>query len=100
MNENRKIHGIVLRAAAVLLVMVLLTTGVVSGRYARYVTTVSNSDSARVAAFVFDVTEQELGWQLNLDSLKKPGDQQSFAFTVTNATEAGKISEDEVTGRP
>ena len=93
MNENRKIHGIVLRAAAVLLVMVLLTTGVVSGRYARYVTTVSDSDSARVAAFVFDVTEKELGWQLNLDSLKKPGDHQSFAFTVTNATEAGRISE-------
>lgn len=92
-QKEKNSSPVVLRLAAVLMILVLLTTGVVSGRYARYVTTASHSDSARVAAFVFDVTEQGLGWQLNLDSLQKPGDQQSFSFKVTNATEAGKISE-------
>ena len=44
MNENRKIHGIVLRAAAVLLVMVLLTTG--SRKKVRF--PVRNSATSRI----------------------------------------------------
>ena len=49
-------HIFVMRLAAVLLSLVMLTTGMVSGRYARYVTSATGSDSARVAKFT--VTQQ------------------------------------------
>lgn len=55
MNENRKLHAVVLRIAAVLLVLVMLSTSMVAGRYARYTTTASGYDAARIARF--SVTE-------------------------------------------
>ena len=51
MTENRKAHVIVLRAAAVLLILVMLSTSMVAGRYARYTSSASGNDSARVAKF-------------------------------------------------
>jgi len=48
MKKNR-----MMRLASVLLVLVLLTTSVISGTFAKYVTTVSNEDSARVARWGF-----------------------------------------------
>lgn len=55
MKENRKPHVFMLHAAAVLLILVLLSTCMVAGRYARYTTVASDEDSARVAKF--SVTE-------------------------------------------
>lgn len=51
MTNNRKPHVIVLRLAAVLLILVMLSTSMIAGRYARYVTTATFEDSARVARF-------------------------------------------------
>jgi len=51
MRKKADIHIMVMRLAAVLLSLVMLTTGIVSGRYARYVTGATGSDSARVAKF-------------------------------------------------
>ena len=51
MFDNRKPHVIVLRLAAVLLILVTLSTSMIAGRYARYTTTASASDTARVAKF-------------------------------------------------
>lgn len=48
---NFDFHVFVMRLAAVLLSLVMLTTGMISGRYARYVSGASGSDSARVAKF-------------------------------------------------
>ena len=45
-----------MRMAAVLLVCVLLTTSVVSGTYAKYITSADSSDSARVANWGFERT--------------------------------------------
>ena len=59
-----ELHTIVLRLAAVLLSLVLITTGMVSGRYARYVTSASGSDSARVAKFT--VTQSILQGETDL----------------------------------
>lgn len=50
-NKKWEFHTITLRLAAVMLMLVLLTTSIVSGRYARYVTTATGSDEARVAKF-------------------------------------------------
>ena len=51
-------HIFVMRLAAILLSLVMLTSGMVSGRYARYVTSAAGSDSARVAKFT--VTQEIL----------------------------------------
>lgn len=51
-------HTFVMRLAAVLLSLVMLTTGMISGRYARYVTSATGSDGARVAKFT--VTQQSI----------------------------------------
>lgn len=47
-----------MRLASVMLVLTLLTTCGVSGTYAKYVTTASASDTARVAKFGVEITSQ------------------------------------------
>ena len=49
--DIRKLNLILMRAVAALLMMVLVTSGMVSGRFARYVTTATYEDGARVAKF-------------------------------------------------
>ena len=44
MADNRKLHVIVLRLAAVLTILVLLSGSLAAGRFARYTTTVTASD--------------------------------------------------------
>lgn len=84
MNDNRKPHVIMLRAAAVLLILVALSTGMVAGRYARYTTSASGMDSARVARF--SVTES--GNVTELLSLSiSPGTAQNVTVTVANDSE-------------
>lgn len=90
MNGNRKPHIFVLRAAAVLLVLVLLTTSVVSGRYARYVSTASGGDRARIAAYVFDVHD-DVGTYIDVSDIRNPGDSKTYQFTVRNHN--GAVSE-------
>ena len=72
-----ELHTIVLRLAAVLLSLVLITTGMVSGRYARYVTSASGSDSARVAKFTVTQSilqgETDLAQTIPMPEIK-PGD--------------------------
>ena len=70
-------HIFVMRLAAVLLSLVMLTTGLVSGRYARYATSETGSDSARVAKFT--VTQSILQGETDLTQTIpmpeiKPGD--------------------------
>lgn len=82
MFENRKIHVIVLRTAAVLLVFVMLSTSLVAGRYARYSTTVTASDSARVAGYQISVSSSS-GNDITL-STESPA---SYTFSVASASE-------------
>ena len=51
MKKNR-----MMRLASVLLVCVLLTTSVISGTFAKYVTSVESTDEARVANWGFTAT--------------------------------------------
>ena len=51
MAKKRTTHGMVLRLAAVLLILVMLSGRLAVGRFARYTSTVTASDSARVAKF-------------------------------------------------
>ena len=81
-----------LRAAGVLFALVLITTWMTTGLLARYVTTASGTDDARVAAFVFHVKDKEKTIQLTLDGLTVPGAEKAYTFEVTN-TRNGKTSE-------
>ena len=54
--DFRKINTILMRVFAVLLMLVLLSTAMVTGRFARYISSASGSDSARVAKFDVDYT--------------------------------------------
>lgn len=60
----KKLSNFLMRVAAVLLVLVLFSTAMVSGRYARYVSSASGSDSARVAKFQItesgDILDREI----------------------------------------
>jgi len=52
----QKFNTILMRVIAVLLMLVLLSTAAVTGRFARYISSSSGSDSARVAKFNVDYT--------------------------------------------
>lgn len=93
-NRSRQldINAILMRTVAVLLMLVLVSTGIVSGRYARYITTATAEDSARVAAFVFDVNDAE-GHTFDLSSVSKPGDSVRYAFEVTNKNGSDRLGE-------
>lgn len=63
-----------MRAASFLLVAVLLTTSVISGTFAKYVSTVSGTDTARVAKWAFSVDDVDI----DLTTVK------TFEFDVFN----------------
>ena len=85
-----ELHTIVLRLAAVLLSLVLITTGMVSGRYARYVTSASSSDSARVAKFTVTQSilqgETDLAQTIPMPEIK-PGETVIIDVVVEHDTE-------------
>ncbi len=87
MKENRKPHVFMLRAAAVLLILVLLSASMVAGRYARYTTTASGSDSARVAKFHVthsgEIPEAVQTIRVNL----RPGEKCPYSIQVVNDSE-------------
>jgi len=58
MRKNRMLHVIVLRLAAVLLILVMFSASLLAGRYARYTSTISGSDSTKVPRF--SVTEDSM----------------------------------------
>jgi len=51
MSKSRQIQNWIMRAAGILLCMVLVSTYLVCGMFARYTTSASGSDGARVAKF-------------------------------------------------
>jgi len=72
----QKFNTILMRVIAVLLMLVLLSTAAVTGRFARYISSSSGSDSARVAKF--DVAVSDIAFN-NGDG--------TYTFTVTNNSE-------------
>lgn len=111
-----------MRAAGVLMIATLLSTNIVSGTYAKYVTSGSASDSARVAKFGVTIaangtlfsknylaatantpTEAETGITVkseNTDSLVAPGTKNDtgMTFSITGTPEVDVRVNVEVTG--
>lgn len=84
MRKTKKRKGnAALWAAAILLCMVLLSTHMTSGLYARYAAVSGGSDGARVAAFVLDV-EDETDHTVDVSQVNAPGKSATFRFAVRN----------------
>lgn len=84
-----------MRIAAVILMMTLLTTCAISGTFAKYVSSASASDTARVAKWSFKVGETDIA------GLTATADQQQFTFNLfktvydTNNTSPNVNTEDD-----
>jgi len=93
MKQLNKKTPLIFRLAVALFCMVLVSLHLMGGLYARYITTATGSDSARVAKF--NVTEDLTVTQSDgttvtdfvVDDVLKPGDSVSYRFTVQNDSE-------------
>ena len=85
MTDKRKPHVIVLRLAVVLLILVMLSSSLVAGRFARYTSTVTASDSVKVAKF--EVTEESALLREKVAVSIIPGGVDETSIVVTNASE-------------
>ena len=89
MRRSEKINIWIFRIAAVLLCLTVLSVWGTSGLYARYSTSTSGSDGARVALWGSSESIQ-------LDSQrlpKQPGQSCTYKLTVSNQRSTGEISE-------
>ena len=89
MRRSDQINIWIFRIAAVLLCLTVLSVWGTSGLYARYSTTASGSDGARVALW-------GSSQRITLDSgkqPKQPGQSCTYSLTVTNQRENGQVSE-------
>ncbi len=88
---NKRKGNVSLWAAAILLCLTLISTYMTSGLYARYAAVSGGSDSARVAAFVFDV-EDTSNHFIDVSEVDAPGKSATFQFSVRNS-DASRSSE-------
>lgn len=85
MGKERNVKvDILMCVVAVLLCATLFSMHLVGGLYARYTTSISGSDSARVAAFSI---KQEGTIFQNIEAKVTPGTTQSVDLTITNDSE-------------
>ena len=95
MKKNR-----MMRLASILLVCVLLTTSIIGGTFAKYVTTVNSSDSARVAKWGFNTASINFENLFDTDytnvavgtdemAIIAPGTEGEVNFKFENALEGG-----------
>jgi len=83
-QKNRAPVNWMLRAASILLCLVLVSSYLVCGMFARYTTSASGSDSARVAKFEI----QETGVStISLNDPISPGEKVTRTLTVQNKSE-------------
>ncbi len=85
MGKSKWKPNIMMTISAALLCLVLITTQLVAGLYARYAVTESSADSARAAAWVFDVKDKDASKPLDLSELSYPGTSYDYSFIVTNS---------------
>lgn len=89
MRRSEKINIWMFRIAAVLLCLTVLSVWGTSGLYARYSTSTSGSDGARVALWGSSESIQLDSQQLP----KQPGQSCTYKLTVSNQRSTGEISE-------
>lgn len=86
-SHSMDINTILMRTVAVLLMLVLISSGMVTGRYARYVTTASFEDSARVAKFyIMEQNQADLSVGFAFAKIA-PGESASNTIQIVNDSE-------------
>lgn len=86
--ELKRLSRILMRTAAVLLVLVMLSTSMIAGRYARYVTTATFEDSARVARFnIIEELNEENQLFTDVGARVQPGMTTLEGITIKNYSE-------------
>jgi len=78
---------LVFKLGVVLLVVLMLTFHMTGGLYARYSTTASGGDSARVAKFDFEIGADSITQFQNLSLDMAPGENQTVQIKVQNKGE-------------
>jgi len=92
MRTKRDHSNWVIRLAGILLCLTLFSMHLTSGLYARYTTSASGGDSARVAAFGFYVQNDGTKKYINLEQIRVPGDSQTVIIHVSN-NKGGRVAE-------
>lgn len=85
--DIRKLNRILMRTVAVLLILVLVSTGMVTGRYARYTSSASGGDSARVARFSVTETVDFFSESETVCTSFIPGEKKEITIVVDNDSE-------------
>lgn len=95
MRYSEKMEHWIMYTAAVLLCLTLVSSSLMGNIYARFATQATGEDSARVAAFVFEVKDASTSQEqfIDLSGIQKPGDKQVCTFVVTNQDGQGNVSE-------
>ncbi len=76
-----------MRMAAILLCLVLGSSYLVAGMFAKYTTSDSGANSARTAKFNFYVKDGTDSHIVDLSGINKPGDSKTYSFSVNSASE-------------
>lgn len=83
MRHSGRMERWVMYTATVLLCLVLASFWLMSNIFARYTTSGTGGDDARVASFVFHL-EDSASKTFDLSSINQPGKTAEYIFTVTN----------------
>ncbi len=81
----RKPSNPAMRIALILLCLVLASSYLVAGMLAKYTTSDSDGDTARVAKFIFRLSDTGTSHFIDLSDIKQPGDSKEYEFTVSSA---------------
>ena len=84
MEKKRNLSSLIMPTFSILFCLTLLSMWLMSNIYARYTTKSSGGDSARVAAYVFELKDSSESTMVDLNNIRKPGDSQTYTFSVTN----------------
>ena len=90
MNRSENLKNAVLRLAAVLLCLTVLSVCMMGGLFARYTTSTSFSDGARVAKFEFsaeEMGEQNADFAFNI----VPGETKEIGAVISNDSEVALL---------
>ena len=95
MRYSEKMEHWIMYTAAVLLCLTLASSCLMGNIYAKFATQATGEDSARVAAFVFEVKDASTSQEqfIDLSGIQKPGDKKVCTFVVTNQDSQKKVSE-------
>ena len=84
MKRKMEINKSLYHIGILLFIAVVISTYFVMGIYAKYTSKSTSSEEARVAAYIFNVSEKTGNYFIDLENIKKPGDFATYEFTITN----------------